>query len=158
MAQHGHQRHYVRAAGHQQQRSGNAIDRPHKVAAVTEGHHKLGFGLELHVFQQGIEADTPPLGVKFRPFCNAVNVGVKALLRQGIKLVPTLLRRLFHQSFEPKLPVDQRNSRRGAGREHREIGRFVLAGRQLVRPIGRPLSVKAFVNNWHNEKVGVEGI
>jgi len=50
VAQHGHQRYHARAAGHQQQRSGNAIDGPHKVAADGAAH--LQFIAYRHAFVQ----------------------------------------------------------------------------------------------------------
>jgi hypothetical protein len=60
-----------------------------------------------------------------------VDIGVEVLHGQLVKLFPAPFYRLFHQAFEAKLPVGEVDAGRGAGREHREIGGFVLAGRQL---------------------------
>ena len=72
--------------------------------------------------------------VELRPLRHAVDVLRDGLARQRAELVPAPAQRLVDLAGDREAPVLERRVRRRAGREHREVGRHVLARAALVPP------------------------
>src|SRR4051812_47643768 len=102
-----------------------------RVAAVAPRAHELP--ARLYALEQPVERHAGPGGVELRPLRDAVDVDRDRLARQLLELVPGPAGLLADGADDVETPLVKRPMRRRAGREHGEVTRLVLAGRQ---PLG----------------------
>src|SRR6185369_12131839 len=93
-------------------------------------HRVVGGGVD--VFEEGVQRDARPGGAEFGPLRDAMDVDGDLLARQLLEIAPGPGVLLAHLGGDRERPAVERDAGSGAGGEHREVVREVLARWQPV--------------------------
>ena len=114
-----------------------------RVPAIRPGDREGGGGIEIDVLEQGIDADAAPAHVELRPLRHAADVDRPLPARERQERLPGPADRLADEALDRERPAVERRAWCRSGRQHREVRRQVLTGRDTRRDIGLPRALAA---------------
>src|SRR5262245_21156648 len=131
-----------------------------QVGRVPPVGHREHVRRQLHTAREGfleqrVHGDALPDGVQLGPLGDAMDVGRDGLVRECVELLPRPARLQPALTTDREIPRSERRVRRGTGREHREVPRFVLAGRE---PAGRRVTVSSAPKSSRDERVSHDSV
>ena len=103
-----------------------------RVPAVAVGDDERGLRVQLDALEQRVEAHALPAHVEMGPFRDAADVDDPLSTREREELLPAPARPVRDQAVDLEGPLIEWRSRGRARRQHRKVGREVLAGRRAL--------------------------